>query len=212
MQNLKRFTIFFIILYSLFILINVVECIWNGFGLFDPLKRIWAYPFMKQELRVHEWLNLIDVVALIVFPFACNYLVKKYKLGKGYHFLIVLLSFVPVIYYFLHFVIWRKLNRSIFHYSGRDFMKSDRRIVLIWALILLSLFVSILQTILLFYVESPEIVSLAQYSKRFEPLLKSFGLILFSIVYLSYFLEFKKAIEHFDPNALQIRENQLLDN
>lgn len=211
MRNLKRITLFFIILYILFILMNTFESFWNSLGMLNPLKQS-LLPIIEQERRIHEWLNILDFLAKVVFLLLCNHFVRKNKLGKSYHFLIVLLSFVPLVYFIASFILWRKLNRQLFIYSGKDFTKSDRKIILIWVLILIRGFVPLIYSILIDYSTSPELVTTLIYYKNYELIAGSVFALFFSIVYLLYILEFRKTIRDAGPKTIPVSENQLLDD
>lgn len=211
MRNLERITLFTIVLYILFILMNSFESFYHSLGMSDSLKQS-LLPIIKQERRIHEWLNLLDFAGKIAFLLMCNHFVRKNKLGKAYHFLIVLLSFTPLVYLIAPFIFWRQLNRQLFIYSGKSFSKSDRKIILIWILILVRGFVPMMYFILVQYSTSPELVTTLIHYKNYELIAGSVFALLFSIVYLLYILEFRKTIRDAGPKAIPVSENQLLDN
>ncbi|WP_300664739.1 hypothetical protein [Fluviicola sp.] len=211
MRNLKRITLFFIVLYILFILMNGFEFFWSSLGIFDPLKKS-LIPFAEQEAWVHQWLDILDYAGKLVFLLLCNDVVRKNKWGKGDHFLIVLLSFVPIVYLILSFILWRKLNRYLFIYSEKDFTKSDRKIILIWVLILIRVFVPMVYFVLVNYSDSPELVTTLVSYRNYGLIASTVFALLFSMVYLSYFWEFWKTIRDVGPKIIPISENQLLDN
>ncbi len=211
MRNLKRITFFFIVLYLLFILLNGFESFWNSLVSLDPLKQT-LFPVMKQETLIHRWLDILDFAGKVIFLLVCNHVVRKNKLGKSYHFLIVLLSFVPIVYSVLSFILWRKLNRSLFIYSGKDFIRSDRKIILIWILVIIRVFVPLIYLILVDYSNSPELVTTVMSYKNYELIASSVYALIFSLVYLSYFWEFRKIVRDIGPRTIPISENQLLDD
>lgn len=212
MRNLKLIAQFFIVIYILFVLINTSELFWNGFRFFGSHKMDFMSSFMKIEGEVHFWLNILDSLLQLIFLFFLNHFVKKHKLGKGYHFLVILLSFIPLVYCILFFMVWRKLNREIIWYSGNDSTSSDRKIVFIWV-ILLGLFgVIIVASAIVYYSESPELIVLIRRLEGFGPFLNSAFLLLTSFAFLSYFIEFNRLISGEALKEGKVGENQLLDD
>lgn len=166
---------------------------------------------MKSEIKVHTILNWISLIALILFLVFANRFVKKNDLGKSFHFLIVLLAFFPFVSYFLYYIIWRKLNQSLFMYLGDSAKESDRVIVLIWIFELSVILCSVLLTSVQYYSNSPELVSLATRLKDFELIAHSIYLLLLSILYLFYFIHFKKGIMKHEGGVRDMIENELID-
>ncbi|MNU54892.1 hypothetical protein D3C71_439560 [compost metagenome] len=212
MHNLKLIAKSFIVLYILFILINVLELFWNGFLFFDSHKMDFLSSLIKIEKKVHYCANIFDYALQCVFLLFMNHFVKKNEVGKGYHFLIILLAFVPLVNWFLLYIIWRKLNQAVFTSFGTNPMRSDRKIVFIWILILTSLIIAILMSVILFYSKSPELVSLVNRLEGLGPVVRSVFLLFVSFTYLFYFLEFNSMVSDKTPEAVIIRENQLLDH
>ncbi|MNK12947.1 hypothetical protein D3C87_310250 [compost metagenome] len=210
LKYLRGITTLFLVLYVVFILMNLLESFWYSLDVTHPLKSL-LHTFIKQEKKVHGWLDVLDFGARIVFSLLCNQYVKRNSLGKSYHFLVVLLGFLPVFYYFLYFMIWRKLNRSIVTHSGANFTGSDRMIIFMWILILLHTIIPIVYITLIYSVDSPEIVSRLIYWKRFELSGRAVFALIFSIVYLSYFWKFRKAITNREPDLI-VKDNQLIDS
>lgn len=210
MQPLKRISLIFIVLYSFFIAMNALEAFWHGLGVMSSLKS-WMHPFMGRERHVHFWLDMLDFVLKILFLVLFNYFVRKNKLGKGYHFLIVLLAFLPFVYSVLSFVIWRKLNRAIFMSCGKRFTWSELKIVCLWILVILQTIVPIVYFVLVTYADSPELISRLIHIKRYELFVHSLEASVFSIIYLLYFVEFRKTIGGVKLADVKIGENQLLD-
>jgi len=217
MKNLKWITSLNLVLYGLFICVNILELIWNGY--IYSLGNKWIISesmsfstfFMKSEIKVHTILNWTSLVALILFLVFANRFVKKNDLGKSYHFLIVILAFVPFVSYFLYYIIWRKLNQSVFRYLGGSVKESDRVIVLIWILELSVILGSVLLTSVQYYSNSPELVSLATRLKDFELIAHSVYLLILSILYLFYFVHFKKRIMQGESGVRDMSENELID-
>lgn len=210
MQYLRRISLVFIVLYLLFIAMNALEAFWHGLETVSPLKS-WMNPFMRQERSVHFWLDMLDFILKILFLALLNYFVRKNKLGKGYHFLIVLLAFLPLVYSVLSFVIWRKLNRSVFMSSGRRFTWSELKIVCLWVLVILQTIIPTVYFVLVNYSDSPEFISRLIHIKRYEFFVHSLEAFVFSIIYLLYFVEFRKTIGEVKLADVRIGENQLLD-
>lgn len=212
MRNLKLITKSLIAIYMLFVLINTLELFWNGFRFWGSHKMDFMSSFMKIEDKVHFWANILDYVLQIIFLILINQFVKKHKLGKGYHFLFILLSFIPLVYCFLFFMVWRKLNQEIIQYSGNDYVRTDRKIVLIWILLLGTLVSTIVATLIVYYSKSSELISLIGRLEDLGPVLHSVFLLLPSVFFLSYFLEFNRLISSEALKESKIGENQLLDD
>lgn len=211
MQHLKRISLFFIVLYFLFILMNGFELFWNSMGYLNPLKRS-MFSVIEQEFWVHRWLDLLDYAGKIVFLLLCNHFVTKNQLGKGYHFLVVLICFVPFVYLVLSFLIWKKLNRTLFIYSGMSFLRSELKIIFLWILILIRTIGPWIYYVWINYLNPPESVStLADYS-NYESIAISVLALTFSILYLSYFWEFRKMTRKIESKIIPISENQLQDD
>jgi hypothetical protein len=169
------------------------------------------YPFMKQEIKIHWWIDLLDYLGKIAFLLICNAFVRRNGLAKGYHFLIVILGFAPIAYWFLSFMIWRKLNRAIAINSGKNFIKSDRKIVFIWVLIILMTLFQVSYSLLETFSNTPELVSTLTYYRNYQFIAKSLYILLFSVVYLLYFIDFRKITTNQKKEVIEL-EHQLIDN
>lgn len=217
MQNLKRMTIFFIILYTLFVLINALEFSWNEIVFahrkdFLQSEELLSFSlWMRWERDIHFWLNLLGYLTLFLFLIICNRFVRRNNLGKGYHFLLVLLAFFPIANWFLLYMIWRKLNKIIFTYMGRSFRRADQFIILIWILMLVGAISPIFVPLLTMYSNSSESVSMAMNFSYWGSLIRSVYLLIVSLLFLFYFLAFRRTIQSIPNHDEIIRESQLLD-
>lgn len=218
MQNLKRIIIFLIVLYLLFVLLNVLELGWNEFvfthrkDFLRSKELLSAALWMRQERNLHFWLNLLAYVSQFLFLILCNHFVRRNSLGKGYHFLIVLLAFFPVANWFLLYIIWRKLNQVIFTYAGSSFRRTDSLIILIWVLTLIGTISPIFIPLFTMYSNSPESVSMAMNFSHWGSLIHSVYLLIVSFLYLFYLLGIRKAIQSIPDSGEIILESQLLDD
>lgn len=212
LKFLRVVTIIFLIVYSLFMLMNFLKGIWD-----------WTFYFSNGELNslirfknymgiFHFVIYLLIYILEIVFMLVLNHLVKKHGIGKGYHFLIILLSFLPIANCFLFFIIRRKLNKQLFTYSEMNVRRSDWKIVAIWVLMILFIIYTFLLPLLIFYVIEPELVSGANYYLHFSILVTDCYFLTTSLIWLVYYLEFKKVLNKIDLNRSGIGNTQLLDD
>jgi hypothetical protein len=214
---LKRITNVNILLYGIFVCMNLLEICWNGY-LFSARNKLsiadkhgLMASFMKMEVRLHTVFNIAAFVLLVVFFLLCNRFIKRNELGKSYHFLIILWSYFPIINLFLRFIIWRKLNQQLFRYFRIPHKRTDRLIVTLWVLEL-SLFIApVFLWITKFYLKSPEFVSRIDRLEIAYPLAKSFYLLGLSFIFLFYFLNISKGISHKEAGEENFSENDLID-
>ncbi len=217
MRSLKRITIFFILLYVFFILINALEFGWNEYVFthrkdFLQSERLRSFSlWMRWERSLHLWLNLLAYLTQFLFLIICNRFVRRNNLGKGYHFLLVLLAFFPIANWFLLYMIWRKLNKNIFIYLGRSFKRVDQLIILIWISTLIGAVSPFFVPLFSMYSNSSESVSMAMNFSYWGSLIHSIYLLIVSLLYLFYFLGFRRAIQSMPISEEIIRESQLLD-
>lgn len=192
---------------------NFLKGIWDwayhfGNGGWEPFFRFANY-LGKSYFVIYALIFILE----IIFLFILNHFVKKQRIGKGYHFLIVLLSFLPVVNLFLFYIIKRKLNKQIFTYSEMNVVKSDRKIVAIWILmILLVLYIFIIIPFLTFYVNVPELVSAASYYSHISIVVTDCCFLAISFTWFFYYLGFKKMLDKLNLAQTQINDNELLDN
>lgn len=218
MQNLKRTITFFVILNSLFVLMNALEFFWQQ-HLFrfrgdyhSSIELQYFSLFMRREENVHFWLNLLAYLILFLLLFFCNRFIKKQNLGKGYHVLLVILGFLPIANWFLLYIIWRKSNRILFEYAGMNYKRSDQFIIIIWVLTLVAAISPLIVPIFTMYSRSPESVSEVMYYSGFASIIRSLYLIIMSFLFLFYSLSFKRAINNVKDPVKIITESQLLDD
>lgn len=211
MKNLRRITFFLILIYVIFIAMNALE---GFFQVLNPMSllRNQMHLFVQRVRSVHVWLDWLFYFTNLSFLLILNYFVRKKGMGKGYHFLIVILGFFPVAAYFLWFIIWRKLNRAVFSYSEKNFIRSDRKIICLWVLIILRAVIPVIYYLLVNYAQSPEFISWLIHLKYYESFFGSLYSLIFSIIGLLYFIEFRKIIRDLKPELVGVRENELLDD
>jgi uncharacterized membrane protein len=201
-----------IIFYILFISMNLLESIWYGTGTYFADKNGLFSTLMRNEVKFHDSLNILSIIALFLFLVLCNQFIKKHDLAKGYHFLILLISFLPIVNYFLLFIIWRKSTKILFKYFKKDVKMSDLKIVWLWILQLLPLPIFALATIIIYYSNSPSLVTNVIHLRDSEPLIHSIYLLIISCIWLFYLLEFKRAMNPIAENEELIEYSQLLDD
>lgn len=212
LKYLRIVTIILLIVSILFMLMNFLKGIWDwtfyfGNGELNSLIRIKNH-MGKFHLVIYALIYILEIVFLLV----SNRLVKKYGMGKGFHFLIILLSFLPIANCFLFYIVKRKLNKLLFTYSGMGVRKSDLKIVTIWILMILFIIYTFLIPLLMFYVVEPKLVSVADYYLHFSILATDCHFLITSLIWLLYYLEFKQMLNKIDLNRSGIGNTQLLDN
>jgi hypothetical protein len=212
-KYLKGVIIALMIVYILFLFQNLLKAIWDwafyfGNGEWDSFLR-----FANYTGKFYPVIYTLIQILEFVFTLVLNRFVKKLEIGKGYHFLIILLSFLPVVNLFLFYIVKRKLNKQLFSYSGMNGVRSDRKIVAIWILmVLLVLYIFIIIPFLTFYVKIPELVSGAAYYSHISIVVTDSCLLTTSLIWLFYYLEFRQMLNKIDLNGSRIGNTQLLDN
>jgi hypothetical protein len=213
LKSLKGITIILMAVNVFFIFVNFLKGIWDwsfyfGNGGWGPFFRFANY-LGKSYFVIYALIFILE----IIFLFVLNHFVKKQRIGKGYHFLIVLLSFLPVVNLFLFYVIKRKLNKQVVAYSEMNGVKSDRKIVVIWILmILLVLYIFLIIPFLTFYVYVPELVSSAAYYSHISIVVTDCCFLVISFTWFLYYLGFKKMLDQLNLAQTQINDNALLDS
>lgn len=207
---LKRITIVFLGLFTFFVLASILESV--SYGMIYSGKIFHSDQFLlflKYEGRLHFWLNVCAYILHAVFLLIANRFVKKRLGDKGFHFLIVLLAFLPIANYFLLYMIWIKLNRSVFDYSGTNANQSKWNIITIWVLTLiaetLSLFLPLLMPVFYRYMS---IVEIGEFS-MLRIFMISICQLLISVFYFLYYLQFKRVLDRSEDVILN---NSLLDD
>nr|WP_294862234.1 hypothetical protein [uncultured Fluviicola sp.] len=207
-----------IVFYILFIGINLLEVIWNGYiylflSYAQASTNLQFYvSAMGIEAKIHDLMNASAYFVLFLFIIFCNRYIKRNYLGNGYRFWTVLLSFIPVVNYVLGFIIWRKLNRILLDHTGRSYKKYDRLIIVIWILNVLAFIISAVSFLVIFYSKSPEAVSTMMYYSRYTSFFYAVYMLFASFIYLFYFIGFKREMNNITNVRDRIMENQLLDN
>lgn len=213
LKYLRTVTIILLIGYVLFMLMNFLKGIWDwtfyfGNGELNSLIRFVNY-MGKSYFVVYGLIQVLEFVFILFL----NHFVKKQQIGKGFHFLIILLSFLPVVNLFLFYIIKRKLNKQIFKYSGMKGVRSDRKIVAIWILmVLLVMYIFIIMPFLMFYVNIPEIVAGAAYYSHISIVVTDCCFLTVSFTWFLYYLEFKRMLNKVDLLGISIHDNALLDD
>lgn len=220
MKGIRITSSILIVFYILFIGINALETIWHGY-IYLFISHLYLrvssnlgfyVSAMDIEAKVHDLMNASAYLVLFLFVVFCNRFIKRNYLGKGYHFWIILLSFIPVVNYVSGFIIWRKLNRILLEHAGRSYKKYDRLIILIWILNVLAFIISAISFIIIVYSKSPEVVSVMMYYSRYTSFFYAIYMLFASFIYLFYFLGFKREMNNVMNVRDMITENQLLDN
>ena len=192
---LKRITIIFLVLFTFFMLATLLESvcsgmIYSGKSFHSDKFRL----FLEYEGRLYFGLNVCAYILHLVFLLIANSFVKKRLGEKGTHFLMVLLAFLPIANYFLRYIIWRRLNRQVFNYSGVAWIKSDRKIKAIWILTLTSETLGLLLPFLMpFFYRYMTVTEIGEFS-MFRIFIITICQLFVSIFYFLYYLEFKKVL------------------
>lgn len=216
MQNLKRITNINIILYIVFIVLNVIELIWYSNQLYVYYHKIVVHnkissteALMQMEVTFHTLMNFVSYGVTIIQLLLFNHYVKRNNLGKHYHWLLILVAFIPVIHYFLYYLIWLKLNKLLLNSLGKESKSSDRKIILIWMLVVIVSALSSFYPYLSAYVAATEgVFSLSRLVMTYA-IFNVTVLLTVSIVELLYLMEFRNALKDSDQ---ELSENQLLDH
>jgi hypothetical protein len=212
-KYLKGITIALMIVYILFMFHNFLKGIWDwtfhfGNGEWNSLLRSANY-LGKSYFVIYALIQILE----FGFIFFLNRFVKRQEIGKGYHFLIILLSFLPLVNLFLFYIVKRKLNKQFFKYSGINGVRSDRKILGIWILmVLLVIYIFIIMPFLTLYVNTPELVSEAAYYPHFSIVVTDCCFLVISFVWLLYYLEFKRMLHQIELIGSSINDNMLLDS
>ncbi len=215
LKYLKGITIILMIVNVFFVFMNLLKGIWDwafhfGDGGWGPFLHFANY-LGKSYFVVYTLIYILEIIFILIL----NRLLRKQRIGKGkgYHPLIVLLSFLPVVNLFLFYILKRRLNKQVFAYSELNVVKSDRKIVAIWILmILLVIYIFILVPFLTFYVNVPELVSGAAYYSHISILVADCCFLAISFTWFLYYLEFKRMLDKVDLMHTQINDNALLDS
>jgi Zn-dependent protease with chaperone function len=120
----------------------------------------------------------------------------------------VILAFLPIANCFLLYMIWRKLNRQFFVHLGADWKKSDRKIRIIWMMMVVSIIYLFVFPFVMYWV-------LPEEAGSFWRAGKVAGKIYYSVVclfYLFYFLQLKRVIDRSEPGMNNVNYTSLLDD
>lgn len=217
MKSLRLITNIHLIFYGIFILLNLAEfgfyfreyALYGGKIILFKKARV-IDSVLDWELWFHTLLNYLDLLVLFFQIMIYNTFVKKHTDGKSIHILWLLAAFIPLVHYFWGFILWRKLNRSIFTHVGKDPRASDRKIVVMWGLILVSLLAAIFSSLIFHYLVRVGPMGSFQY-ERLSSILHAACILAYSIIGMSYFLEFRRKITRKGALNPELSENQLLD-
>lgn len=211
LKYLKGIVLASIAFYILFIILNTLEGIWEG-AVFFGIDRTGTMKIMAIEGKIHFWADNADYLLQLAFFLVLNRFVRKYTPGKGFHFLLVIAAFIPLVNYIFVFIIWKRLNREFCAYSGMNASKSDGKITGVWIIQWAYLVLTLSLTAILYYSGSPELISSVTYYARFAYLVKSVALLVVSVIYLLYYLELRRALNRAEPGISDVSTVELLDN
>lgn len=216
MKNLRLITTVKLVLYCIFLVLNIVEFgyyfheyVVYGGKLIITRKVRTIDSVLEWELLFHSILNSVSFLVMVFQMLIYNAFVKKYTAGKPVHVLWVLAAFIPGVYYVWCFILWRKLNRAIFSHFGKDPQASDRKIFLMWGILLVAVLATVFSSFLEHYLVRVGPMGSFRYA-RLSNLIHSAYLLVFSLIGLSYFMEFRRKITGRNVEV-EISENQLLD-
>ncbi|WP_343604745.1 hypothetical protein [Fluviicola sp.] len=217
MKSLRLITNIHLIFYGIFILLNLAEfgfyfreyALYGGKIILFKKARV-IDSVLDWELWFHTLLNYVDLLVLFFQIVIYNAFVKKYTDEKSVRVLWIFVAFIPLVHYFWGFIIWRKLNRSIFTHAGKDPRASDRKIVVMWGLILVSLLAAIFSSLIFHYLVRVGPMGSFQY-ERLSSILNSACILSYSVIGMSYFIEFHRKITRKGALNPELSENQLLD-
>ena len=212
LKYLKGIVIAFMTLYILLVLLNFLETIWHGTVQFmNGISDFWMY-IKYYEGKVHFCANIFNYLLFIIFLIIANRFVKEHDDIKGYHFLIVIIAFLPLINYVLLYIVWRRLNKQIFIYCDVDWRNSNRKIKVIWILEVISIIYLISFPFLMSYLYWLMPVSKVSF---YLSLLKTVGKIYYlivSVLYLFYFMELKRLLNWTESKTDRLNNTSLLDD
>jgi hypothetical protein len=215
MQNLKRITFINIILYSIFIVLNIIELIWYSNQMVVNYHRIIMHnkissteALIQVEVTVHTVMNFVSYGVTMIQLFLFNSYVKRNNIGKSYHWLLIAVAFIPVIHFFLYYFIWRKLNRSILNSIGKRSKSSDRKIILMWVVVLIVSIISLIYPLLSDYVAATHGIFGSARLARMYVVFNALVLLCVSVIELLYLIEFQKELRNVGE---ELAENQLID-
>ena len=185
LNSLRRITLILLIAYMLFTLMNFLKGAWNFAFHFNYEELSPPIKFQNYAGKFHLAVYVSVYLLEIVFMLILNRFVRKNRIGKGYHVLIVLLSFLPLANCFLFFMLKRKLNKQLFECSGISGKTSDRKLITAWVLIIIFVLSSLIAPLLMMYLSSPEAVSeVSYYWGRFSWLITDSYFLSTSLIYL----------------------------
>ena len=221
MKNLRLITNIHLVFYCVFILLNFAElgfycreyALYGGkIIIFKKARDIDSIgSVLEWELFFHSVLNYVSLLVPIFQLLIYNDFVKKQTNEKSYHVLWILTAFIPLVHYFWYFILWRKLNRSIFVSVGKDPRVSDRKIGAMWGMVLISLLLYFFSSLIFYYLVSVGPVGSFHF-RRLSSILNSTYLLSFSIIGMSYFMEFRRKITGKNVLNPELSENHLLDD
>lgn len=218
MTNLKRFTVFFLFSYILLSLMSALESVCYGSLLANMhtnsgmTRSDFFYSMMEHEIRVHYWLKLLTYISLFFFMAFWNHLVKKHQFGKGFHVLIILLGFLPLVNYVLLYVLWRSLNKTLYIRAGKNYNKSDQLIILIWILNFIAAIIPLLAPYLAMNSRgSVSITTIAHFTVLMSWIHVLFQLMI-SLFLLFYFIGLMRVVKNLPDTEEIMAENALAES
>ncbi len=213
LKYLKGIAIMLMIANVFFMFMNFLKGIWDWTFHFGNGGLVAFIRFANGLGKAYSVMYILIYILEISFIIILNRFLKKQGIGKGYHILILLLSFLPVVNLFLFYIIKRKLNQQLFAYSEMNGARSDRKIVVIWILmILLITYIFIILPFLTFYVNIPELVSEAAYYSHISIVVTDSCFLVISFTWFLYYLEFKRMLGKVDLTHTPVNNNELLDS
>ncbi len=219
MKSIRITTRILLVLFALFLVMN---CIYSLLALYRynygdhtvlPLKIAGFKSVILKMNMVYYLMHVLVYIGPFLFLMFCNRFVRKNQVGSGYHFFIILLGFFPIANWFLRYIIWLKLNKTIYTLFQTSSKVSSMKIILAWILSVGSiLFFLVGSFLVVTYSSSPEMVTSFEANRNLVFFIVFIALILYSLTAFSYYWNFLKLTKGLPSEMEGMGESQLLDN
>ncbi len=218
MKSIRIITGIMLVLFALFLVMNCIYTflaiyrhLYGQFRLFSPEFRMFMN-FISWMNIAYLFVNIFLYVGLCLFLLFCNRFIKKNRLGKGYHFMIVVIGFLPIVNWFLPYIIWLKLNKNSHDHFRSNSKTSSLKIIFSWIFSIGSALFFLVSTFLItWYSSSPEMVTTFEANRNLAFLVSFSLLIGFSVAAFSYYWSFLKQVRRSDSLMNGLPQSQLLD-
>ena len=217
MRSIRITTRILLVLFAL-----VMNCIYSLLALYRynygdhtvlPRKLAFSKPVILKMNVIYYLMHVLVYIGPFLFLVFCNRFVRKNHVGSGYPFFIILLGFFPIANWFLRYIIWLKLNKTIHTWFQTSSKVSGIKIILAWILSVGSMLFFLIGSFLVAtYSSSPEMVTSFETNRNLVFLIVFIALVLYSITACSYYWNFLKLMKGLPSQMEGMGESQLLDN